>query len=357
MTNNKNIQLDETHDITLLSSTLHQEIRKLIHQAREHVAREYNSTQVLLNWMIGKRIDEEFFDSQRATYGDKILENIAKQLSLEYGRGYGKINLSRMLKFSRIFPNREIVSTLSKQLSWSHFVMVCAIDETLKREFYTEMCRVQHWSVRDFKRQIDSMLYERTAISKEPEAIIKSSLAALKDSDSLSSNLVFKDPYFISFIGSNNYQSERELEDLILDNIVEFLQELGDDFCFVSRQKRMSTGKKDRYLDLLFFNRRLRRLIALDLKMNNFDPAYKGQMEWYLNWLDKHARLPYEEKPLGIILCAGKDQDDIEYLKMDQSGIHVAQYLNELPSQEILEQKFHKAIEAARESYARINES
>ena len=119
----------------------------------------------------------------------------------------------------------------------------------------------------------------------------------------------------------------------------------------------MSTGRKDRYLDLLFFNRRLRRLIALDLKLNNFDPAYKGQMEWYLNWLDKNARLPFEEKPLSIILCAGKDQDDIEYLKMDQSGIHVAQYINELPSQELLEKKFHQAIESARESYARNIES
>jgi predicted nuclease of restriction endonuclease-like (RecB) superfamily len=349
----KEIKLDAEREITLLSSTLHQEIRKLIHQARDHVAREYNSTQVLLNWMIGKRIDEEFFDSQRATYGDKVLENIANQLSLEYGRGYGKINLSRMLKLSRLFPTREIVSTLSKQLSWSHFVMVCAIDEPLKRDFYTEMCRIQHWSVRDFKRQMDGMLYERTVISKEPEVVIQSSIDALRKNDSVSSNLVFKDPYFISFIGSSNYKSERDLEDLILDNIVEFLQELGDDFCFVSRQKRMSTGRKDRYLDLLFFNRRLRWLIALDLKLNNFDPAYKGQMEWYLNWLDKNARLPFEEKPLGIILCAGKDQDDIEYLKMDQSGIHVAQYINELPSQEILEQKFHQAIESARESYAR----
>jgi predicted nuclease of restriction endonuclease-like (RecB) superfamily len=353
MANKKDIIQDEAREITLVSSTLHQEIRKLIHQAREHVAREYNSTQVLLNWMIGKKIDSEFLDSQRAAYGEKVIESIANQLSLEYGRGYGKINLSRMLKFSRLFPNREIVSTLSKQLSWSHFVMICAIDEPLKRDFYTEMCRIQRWSVRDFKRQIGGMLFERTAISKEPDTVIKNSIEALKHNDSLSSNLVFKDPYFISFIGSSHYKSERELEDLILDNIVEFLQELGDDFCFVSRQKRMSTGKKDRYLDLLFFNRRLRRLIALDLKMDNFDPAYKGQMEWYLNWLDKHAKLPFEEKPLGIILCAGKDQDDIEYLKMDQSGIHVAQYINELPSQKILEEKFHKAIESARESYAR----
>lgn len=356
MPKNKEIKPDEEREIALLSTALHDDIRKLIHQAKEHVAREYNSTQVLLNWMIGRRIDEEILDSQRAAYGDKVIENISSQLSLEYGRGYGKVNISRMLKFTRLFPNREIVSTLSKQLSWSHFLIICAIDEALKREFYTEMCRIQRWSVRDFKRQIDGMLYERTAISKEPEAVIKSSIAALRQDDSLSSNLVFKDPYFISFIGSKNYQCEQELEDLILDNIVEFLQELGEDFCFVSRQKRMSTGKKDRYLDLLFYNRRLRRLIALDLKMGNFDPAYKGQMEWYLNWLDRHARLPYEEKPLGIILCAGKDQDDIEYLKMDQSGIHVAQYLSELPSQTILEQKFHKAIESARESYARSNE-
>ena len=356
MPGKKEMQPNEDREITLLSTALHNDIRKLIDQAKSHVAREYNSTQVLLNWMIGRRIDDEFLNSQRATYGDKVLENISSQLSLEYGRGYGQVNLSRMLKFTRLFPNREIVSTLSKQLSWSHFVMVCAIDETLKREFYTEMCRIQHWSVRDFKRQIDGMLYERTAISKEPEAVIKKSIEALRQDDSLSSSLVFKDPYFLSFIGSNNYQREHELEDLILDNIVEFLQELGEDFCFVSRQKRMSTGRKDRYLDLLFFNRRLRRLIALDLKMDNFDPAYKGQMEWYLNWLDKHARLPYEEKPLGIILCAGKDQDDIEYLKMDQSGIHVAQYLSELPSQDILEQKFHKAIESAREFYARNGE-
>jgi len=353
MVKTNEIKQHEPRDISVLSSSLHQEIRQLIQHAKEHVAREYNVAQVLLNWMIGKRIDEEFFDSQRAAYGEKILANISEQLSLEYGRGYSKINLSRMLKFSRIFPNREIVSTLSKQLSWSHFVMICAIDETLKREFYAEMCRIQRWSVRDFKHQMDNMLFERTAISKKPEEVIKTSLQALKDSDTLSSNLVFKDPYFISFIGRSDYSSERELEDLILDNIVEFLQELGDDFCFVARQKRLSTGKKDRYLDLLFFNRRLRRLIALDLKLKNFDPAYKGQMEWYLNWLDQHARLPYEEKPLGIILCAGKDQDDIEYLKMDQSGIHVAQYLNELPSQKILEEKFHKAIEAARESYAR----
>jgi predicted nuclease of restriction endonuclease-like (RecB) superfamily len=259
-----------------------------------------------------------------------------------------------MLKFSRIFPDKEIVATLSQQLSWSHLVMVCAIEDNMKREFYNEMCRIQHWSVREFKKQLDSMLYERTAISKEPDEVIKKNIELLKNTDEISANLTFKDPYFINFIGSRNYKSEADLEDLILDNITDFLTELGSGFCFSDRQKRMSTGKKDRYLDLLFFNRRLKRLIAIDLKIGEFDPAHKGQMEWYLNWLDKNERLPHEEKPLGIILCAGKDKDDIEYLEMDKSGIHVAEYITQLPPKNILEQKLHNAIKVARESYSRI---
>jgi hypothetical protein len=125
---------------------------------------------------------------------------------------------------------------------------------------------------------------------------------------------------------------------------------LGTDFCFVARQKRMSTGKKDRYLDLLFFNRRLQRLIAIELKLGDFEPAYKGQMEWYLNWLDQNERFDFEEKPMGIILCAGKDHDDIEYLEMDKTGIHVAQYLTELPPRDILEKKLKLAIQLARDN-------
>ena len=145
-------------------------------------------------------------------------------------------------------------------------------------------------------------------------------------------------------------ESEEELESLVLSSITDFLQELGTDFCFVARQKRMSTGKKDRYLDLLFFNRRLRRLIAIDLKLGDFDPAYKGQMEWYLNWLDKNERFDYEDRPMGIILCAGKDHDDIEYLEMDKTGIHVAQYLTELPPKEVLESRLRKAVAVAKEN-------
>jgi predicted nuclease of restriction endonuclease-like (RecB) superfamily len=326
------------------------DISTLIDEARIHIAHEYNSTQALLCWLIGKRIDEEFLKLERAEYGETIVISLSNHLSFTYGKGYSRPNLFRMIKFAKQFPNREIVSTLSRQLSWSHFVLISSIDDGLKRDFYADMCRIQHWSVRSLKNQLDSMLYERTLISKKPEIVIKTQLDKLKKLDEMTPELTFKEPYFINFIGANDSYSEADLENLILNNITDFLQELGSDFCFVARQKRMSTGKKDRYLDLLFFNRRLRRLIAIDLKLNDFDPAYKGQMEWYLNWLDKNERFSFEEKPMGIILCAGKDSDDIEYLEMDKTGIHVAQYLTELPPKEILEKKLKLAIQLAREN-------
>ena len=332
------------------SKLLLNDISQLINEARTHIAREYNSTQALLCWQIGKRIDDEILKSERAEYGETIVISLSYELSMLYGKGYSRPNIFRMIKFAKLFPYREIVSTLSRQLSWSHFILISGLDDELQRHFYAEMCRVQRWSVRALKKQIDGMLYERTGLSKEPDLVIQAQLSKLKESDEMSPAMIFKEPYFIDFIGGNTYESEEDLENLILNNITDFLQELGNDFCFVARQKRMSTGKKDRYLDLLFFNRRLRRLIALDLKLGDFDPAYKGQMEWYLNWLDKNERLPHEETPMGIILCAGKDQDDIEYLEMDKTGIHVAQYLTELPPREILEQKLKQAIKLAREN-------
>ena len=334
---------------------LFNDIANLINNARQHIAFEYNSTQALLCWLIGKRINEEVLKEERAEYGETIVASLAKELTLTYGKGYSRPNLFRMIKFAKQFPTREIVSTLSRQLSWSHFIIICAIDADLKREFYAEMCRVQRWSVRALQKQINGMLYERTALSKKPESVIEAQLDKLKNHDEMTPELIFKEPYFLDFIGAHTYESEEELENLILSNITDFLQELGTDFCFVARQKRMSTGKKDRYLDLLFFNRRLRRLIAIDLKLGDFDPAYKGQMEWYLNWLNTNERFDYEDRPMGIILCAGKDHDDIEYLEMDKTGIHVAQYLTELPPKEVLESHLRKAIAVAKENLLKKN--
>ena len=342
-----------TAEKQILTVELITDISQLINQAKGYIAQEYNSSQILLNWMIGTRINNEILTDKRAEYGEKVIVKLAEELSLEYGAGYSKPNLFRMIKFAKVFPDKEIVSTLSRQLSWSHFTIICGIDDRLKRDFYSQMCRIQKWSVRDFKKQIDSMLYERTAISKGVKSVIETNIKQLSKSDIISSDMVFKDPYFMDFIGQKNYCNEAELEELILDNITQFLQELGNDFCFIARQKRMSTNNKDRYLDLLFFNRRLRCLIAIDLKIGNFDPAHKGQMEWYLNWLAQNEQLEHENRPLGIILCAGKDQDDIEYLQMDKTNIHIAQYVTKLPEKAKLEKKLYLAIETAKEVYAK----
>ncbi len=337
-----------------LSNALYQDISKLIEAAKTHVAGYANSALVLLYWQIGARTNSEILKESRAGYGEQVISQLSEQLKEAYGAGFDRPNLSRMVKFSKIYADQEICVTLSQQLSWSHFIKLISIDEPQKRDYYTEMCRLECWSVRQLRDKVDGMLYERTALSKKPEEVVKKELAGLRKDNTITPNLVFQDPYFLDFTGLNKNFSEVDLEDAILDELTKFLQEFGNDFCFMARQKRMSTKNKDRYLDLLFFHRALRRMVAVELKIGAFEPAHKGQMEWYLNWLDKNERKPGEEKPLGIILCADKDQEDVEYLELDNSGIHVAQYLTELPPKEILEERLRNAISVAQERDAHL---
>ncbi len=235
-----------------VSKDLVDDISNLISTVRQQVAKEYNSSHVLLCWSIGRRLEKEFIKYDRAEYGEQVIDNLSIQLSTKYGKGYSRPNLFRMVRFVKLFPELEIVSTVLRQLSWSHIILICSIDDKIKRDFYIEMSRIQNWSVRYLKQQIDSTLFERTGISKKSSNIIQSQLAELRSEDQMTADLVFKDPYFINFIKAEDYRSESDLESAILTNITDFLQELGSDFCFVARQKRMSTGKKDRYLDLLF---------------------------------------------------------------------------------------------------------
>lgn len=343
----------KTKDVldSLQYKQLLEEISQLIDNGKQHVAREFNSTLILLNWLIGFRVYQTIIGDTRAGYGERVVIELAKKLTLKYGKGYSRPNLFRMVRFAKLYPEMEIVSTLSRQLSWSHLMLISSIEDDLKRDFYTQMCHLERWGVRTLKAKIDGMLFERTALSKKPDSIIQKELQNLKDGGELTPDLVFQDPCFLHFTGLKDSYSESDLEAAILNQLTEFIQELGTDFCFVARQKRMCTEKKDRYLDLLFFHRRLRRLIAIELKMTEFEPAHKGQMEWYLRWLDKHERQPGEEKPFGIILCANKDQEDVEYLELDASGIHVAQYLTELPPKAILEDKLRRAIAIAKEKH------
>lgn len=253
-----------------------------------------------------------------------------------------------MLRFGEIFDDENIVYALSRQLSWTHLRSLIYIDDPLKRTFYLEMCRDEGWRTRTLQGRLDSMLFERTALSRKPDELLTTELAALRDQGLLGPNLVLKDPYVLDFLGLEDRYLEKDLEDAILRELEHFLLELGAGFTFVARQKRLQIDNEDFYIDLLFYNRRLRRLVAIELKLGEFKAADKGQMELYLRWLAKHEQEPGEAAPLGIILCTGKNREQIELLELDQSGIHVAEYLTGLPSRQLLEQKLNEAVTLSR---------
>jgi len=339
---------DPKKDIALSSIT--QDIITLIATAKSSALTYVNSSLTLLYWQIGKRLLSAGLRDNAAKYGDRAVENISTFLVNEYGQGFNYSSLHRMMRFAELIPDQEIVATLSQDLSWSHFVILITLRESLARDFYIEMCRLERWSVRQLRKSIDSMLFERVALSKKPEGMIRAELDSLQKGE-FSSNLVFKDPYLLDFLGLKQAYSENDLEMAILREMESFILELGSGFTFVERQKRMIIDGEDFHLDLLFYHRKLRRLIAIELKLGKFKAAYKGQMELYLRWLDKHDRAAQEESPLGIILCSVKGLETVELLELDKSGIHVSEYLTDLPPKDLLVAKLDRTIKEAREKY------
>jgi predicted nuclease of restriction endonuclease-like (RecB) superfamily len=343
------IQKQKVTESEKISKSILDDLRKIIQKAQEFVASTVNSSLTLLYWHIGNRIHSEILRGERAEYGKSIITSLSHQLTLEYGNGFNSTNLHRMVKFSEVFADKQIVASLTQQLSWTHFVILLPIQESFKRDFYAEMCRIEKWNVRTLRKKIDSMLYERTALSKKPELLVLAELDKLRKEDRLTPDLVFRDPYVLEFLNLNDHYLEKDLEDAIMRELEQFLLELGGGFCFLARQKRITIDDEDFHLDLLFFHRDLNRLVAIELKLGDFKPDHKGQMELYLRWLDKYERRSGEESPMGLILCAGKKKERIELLELGRSGIHVAEYLTELPSKEVLQEKLHKAIEHARQ--------
>ena len=324
------------------------DIRQMIEETRTAVAATVNAGLTMLYWRIGNRIGQEILRGARAEYGAEIVSALARRLTTEYGRGFEEKNLRRMIQFAEVFPDERIVVSLIRQLSWTHIIALIPLKQPLQREFYAEMCRVERWSVRTLRQKIASMLYERTALSKKPAELAKMELRALREEDRMTPDLVFRDPYLLDFLGLKGAYQEKDLEAAILRELEAFIMEMGVGFTFVARQKRITVDHDDFYLDLLFFHRDLRRLIAVELKLDKFRPDHKGQMELYLRWLDKYERKPGEDPPLGIILCAGKNAEQIELLELGRSGIHVAEYLTVLPPKDVLKRKLHEAIERSR---------
>ena len=333
------------------------DLRRLIEETRSTVATTVNTALTMLYWRVGKRINKEILKGKRATYGAEILPTLSAKLVPLYGEGFSARNLARMIRFAECFQYEEIVVTLIRQLSWSHFVEILSVKDSLARDFYAEMCRMEYWSVRTLRSKIGTMLFERTALSRKPDKLIEHELKNLRQDNLLTPDLVFRDPYFLDFLGLKEAYQEKDFEAAILRELESFIMELGAGFSFVARQKRIIVDGDDFYLDLLFYHRDLRKLVVIELKLDKFRPEHKGQMELYLRWLDRYERKQGEGSPLGIILCAGKDDERVELLELDTAGIHVAEYLTTLPSKELLRKKLHAAIDRSKRKLENLLEA
>lgn len=335
-------------EVDRVQDDLFVDVRQLIDEARANVSRTVHSELSSLYWQIGKRIKQDILENKRAAYGQQIISTLSRQLTEEYGGGWSSKQLQHYIKFFDRFPEIKIVSTLSRQLSWSHFKEIIYVETDLAVEFYAQMCRIEKWSVRTLRDKIRSILYERTAISQKPQDLAKAELDALAKDNQISPNLVFRNPYVLDFLGLKGKFLEKDLEEAILNKLELFLLELGIGFTFVERQKRMIIDGKDYKLDLLFYHRKLQRLIAIDLKIGKFEAAYKGQMELYLRWLEKNEMESNEEQPIGLILCAEGNHEQIELLQLDKTNIKVAQYITQYLPKNLLKQKLHQFMEASR---------
>jgi predicted nuclease of restriction endonuclease-like (RecB) superfamily len=320
----------------------------LIDQTRHFVAKTVNQELTLLYWNIGKSINDDVLKNDRADYGKKLILNLSFELSNRYGSGFNKRNLHSFIKLNTVIQDITIVHTVCAQLSWSHIRTLIYIENQIKREFYIQMTVHERWSVRTLQERIDSMLFERTAISKKPEQTIVNELKTLETDKKISPDLAFRDPYFLDFLGLHDSYSEKDLESSILAQLQHFITEMGSEFAFLARQKRITIDNEDFYIDLLFYHRGLKSLVAIDLKLGKFKANYKGQMELYLRWLEKNEQKDGENKPIGLILCSEKSPEQINYLMLDShEHIKVAEYLTQLPEKKLLLEKLEKAIAIA----------
>jgi predicted nuclease of restriction endonuclease-like (RecB) superfamily len=321
---------------------LFNELSTLIEQSQQQVAAQANSTLTLLFWHIGNRINNEILQNKRADYGKQIVPTLSAQLENKYGRNFELGNLRRMLQFAEQFPDVSIVVPVARQLSWSHFLILIPLKTLEAKMFYANLAAEGALGKRELRKQISIKTYERTQIANIQN---KSTNTNIYNS--------FKDPYLLDFLGLQNTYLEKDVETAILKELEQFILELGKRFAFVERQKRMIIDGDDLYLDLLFYHRNLKRLVAIELKLGKFEAKHKGQMELYLKWLDKYEKADGELPPIGLILCAESSREQIELLEMHKDGIIVAEYWTDLPPKKELEQKIHSLLIEAKERIER----
>ncbi len=313
-----------------IANILYEDLAKIIAQGKIKVAQQVNSTVVLVYWQIGYKINTHILDNKRAEYAQEIVSTVSTQLKTNFGKSFELRNLRRMMQFAEQFPDLGIVSPLATQLSWSHFIELLPLQKSEAKFFYATKAKEAAWSRNELRRQIERKAFERNEIANFQA---HSELQEIQNT--------FKDPYFLDFLGLKDGYLEKDVESAIVKELELFILELGVGFSFIERQKRIILDGEDFYLDLLFYHRKLKRLVAIELKLDKFKAAHKGQMELYLKWLDKYEKQEGENSPIGLILCAGKSSEQVELLQMHKDGIMVADYWTELPSKKQLEAKLH----------------
>jgi len=274
---------------------------------------------------------------KRADYGKRTVTMLADKLTMKYGRNFEVKNLRRMMQFAEQFTNCEIVVTLSRQLTWSHFLVLLPLKTDEAKIYYANEAANGNLGVRDLRKMISRKAFERREIANTQ--ITPQSLVPLD---------AFKDPYLFDFLQLADEYLEADLEAAILAGIEKFILEVGRGFAFVARQKRMIIDGKDFYLDLLFYHRLLKRLVAVELKLGQFEAEHNGQMKLYLKWLNRYERQDGENAPIGLILCAETSREQIELLELDKDGIMVAEYWTAMPSKDEFERKIHTLLMEAR---------
>jgi len=323
-------------------TTLFNQISKIIEKRKNRAGMYANREVTLMYWEIGRYIGSVLLDGERAEYGKKILATLSQQLIKKYGSGFELRTLRRMVQFAELFPDARIVSTLSTHLSWSHFIEILPLETEKARLYYANDAISRNLGIRELRKQISRKSYERREIAN----------SQFTESSKVPFN-VFKDPYLLDTLGLKENFLEADLEKAILTELETFILEFGHGFSFVERQKRMTMDGDDFTLDLLFYHRILKRLVAIELKIGKFIPQYKGQMEFYLKWLNKYERQDDENEPIGIILCTKASRNQIELMELDKSGIAVAEYWTNLPPKEEFERKIKEILIEAQERLER----
>lgn len=317
----------------------------LLEKSRENVYTYINQTLVKAYWEVGKEIIEfEQEGKEKADYGSKLLKKLSKDLKIKHGKGFSRSNVYLMRQFYLKYPKFQ---TLSGKLSWSHYVELLGISEDIERSFYEKQCSKDKWSVRELKRQISSAVYERIASSKGKSGVLELRHGHLVEK----AEDVVKDPYILEFLGiPENYKySEKELEQRIIDNLQQFLLELGKGFTFVARQFRITLGNKHYYVDLVFYHRILKCFVLIDLKIGKVEHGDIGQMNMYLNYFKAEEMVEKDNEPIGIILSGDKDHFLVEYaLGGISNKLFVSKYKLYLPDKKQLEEKVRAIINKSR---------